>query len=48
VARGEFHAPEAQRAARGIFGAAIAHCLEGRGLASREVMLAIRRQGRDG
>ena len=48
VARGELAAPEAQRAARGIFGAAIAHCLEGRGLASRDVMLAMRRRGRDG
>ncbi len=48
VARGELGAPEAQRAARGIFGAAIAHCLEGRELASREVMLAMRRRGRDG
>jgi DNA repair protein RecO (recombination protein O) len=48
VARGEFGLPEAQRAARGIYGAAIAHCLDGRGLASREVMLAMRRQGRDG
>jgi DNA repair protein RecO (recombination protein O) len=47
VARGEFGAADAQRAARGIFGAAIAHCLEGRGLASREVMLAMRRRGRD-
>jgi DNA repair protein RecO (recombination protein O) len=48
VARGEFGLPEAQRAARGIFGAAIAHCLEGRGLASREVLLAVRRLGREG
>jgi DNA repair protein RecO (recombination protein O) len=48
VARGEFALPEAQRAARGIYGAAIAHCLEGRGLASRDVMLAMRRQGREG
>ena len=48
VARGELAAPEAQRAARGIFGAAIAHCLEGRGLASRDVMLAMRRRGRGG
>lgn len=48
VARGEFALPEAQRAARGIYGAAIAHCLEGRGLASREVMLAVRRLGREG
>ena len=47
VARGDLGAAEAQRAARGIFGAAIAHCLEGRGLASREVMLAVRRRGRE-
>jgi DNA repair protein RecO (recombination protein O) len=45
VARGELGGKEAERAARGIFGAAIAHCLEGRGLASREVMLAMRRRG---
>jgi DNA repair protein RecO (recombination protein O) len=48
VARGEFGAPGAQKAARGIYGAAIAHCLEGRGLASRDVMLAMRRLGREG
>lgn len=48
VARGELDALDAQRAARGIFGAAIAHCLEGRGLASRDVMLAMRRRGREG
>ena len=49
VARGRARAArDAQRAARGIFGAAIAHCLEGRGLASRDVMLAMRRRGRDG
>jgi DNA repair protein RecO (recombination protein O) len=48
VARGELDALEAQRAARGIFGAAIAHCLEGRVLASRDVMLAMRRRGREG
>jgi DNA repair protein RecO (recombination protein O) len=48
VARGEFGLPDAQKAARGIYGAAIAHCLEGRGLASREVMLAVRRLGREG
>ena len=47
VARSEFDALEAQKAARGIFGAAIAHCLEGRGLASRDVMLAMRRRGRE-
>lgn len=48
IARGDYGQPESQRAARGIFGAAIAHCLEGRGLASRDVMLATRRLGRDG
>lgn len=47
VARGEYGAPAAQRAARGIYGAVIAHCLEGRGLASRDVMLAMRRRGRE-
>ena len=30
-----------------FFGAAIAHCLEGRGLSSRDVMLATRRLGRE-
>jgi DNA repair protein RecO (recombination protein O) len=48
VAGGELGRRGAQRAARGIYGAAIAHCLEGRGLASREVMLAVRRRGREG
>lgn len=48
VARGELEPGEAQKAARGIYGAAIAHCLEGRALASREVMLAVRRLGREG
>jgi len=47
VARGDFGARDAQKAARGIFGAAIALCLEGRGLASRDVMLAMRRRGRE-
>jgi DNA repair protein RecO (recombination protein O) len=47
VARGELALPEALKAARGIYAAAIAHCLEGRGLASREVMLAMRRLGRE-
>lgn len=47
VARGEFLLPAAQRAARGVYGAAIAHCLEGRGLQSRDVMLAMRRRGRE-
>lgn len=44
VARGELGQPPALAAARRIYGAAIAHCLEGRGLASREVMLALRRR----
>lgn len=48
VSRGEFAQPQALTAARKIFGAAIAHCLEGRGLASREVMLALRRREQDG
>jgi len=48
VERGEYALPAVRRAARGIYGAAIAHCLEGRGLASREVMLAMRRRGREG
>jgi hypothetical protein len=47
VARGEFGGRDALKAARGIFGAAIALCLEGRGLASRDVMLAMRRRGRE-
>jgi DNA repair protein RecO (recombination protein O) len=48
VARGEFAGAGPRDAARRIFGAAIAHCLEGRGLASREVMMALKRQERDG
>ncbi len=48
VSRGEFGQAPALAAARRIFGAAIAHCLEGRGLASREVMLAMRRRELDG
>jgi DNA repair protein RecO (recombination protein O) len=47
VARGEYGPPAAQRAARGVYGAVIAHCLEGRGLTSRDVMLAMRRRGRE-
>jgi len=47
VARGDYELPAAQRAARGVYGAAIAHCLEGRGLQSRDVMLAMRRRGRE-
>jgi DNA repair protein RecO (recombination protein O) len=48
IARGDFGQPQVQSAARRIFGAAIASCLEGRGLASREVMLALRRREQDG
>jgi DNA repair protein RecO (recombination protein O) len=44
VAHGEFGQAPVLKAARRIYGAAIAHCLEGRGLASREVMLAMRRR----
>ena len=48
VARGELGDAQSLSAARRIFGAAIAHCLEGRGLATREVMMALRRQEQDG
>lgn len=48
VAHGEFGQAPVLRAARRIYGAAIAHCLEGRGLASRDVMLAMRRRERGG
>jgi DNA repair protein RecO (recombination protein O) len=44
VARGELADAQARKAARGIYRAAIAHCLEGRGLASREVLRALRRR----
>jgi DNA repair protein RecO (recombination protein O) len=44
VSRGELGGAPSLTAARRIFGAAIAHCLEGRSLASREVMMALRRQ----
>ena len=42
VSCGEFGEPAALAAARRILRAAIGHCLEGRGLHSREVMLALR------
>ena len=42
VSSGEFGEPAALAAARQILRAAIGHCLEGRGLRSREVMLALR------
>ena len=48
VAHGEFGQALVLKAARRIYGAAIAHCLEGRGLASREVMLAMRRREQGG
>lgn len=48
VAHGEFGQAPVLKAARRIYGAAIAHCLEGRGLASREVMLAMRRREQGG
>ncbi len=44
VSRGEFDEPRVLVAARRIYGAAIAHCLDGGDLASREVMLALRRR----
>ena len=42
VSGGEFDQPAVLAAARRILRAAIGHCLEGRGLHSREVMLALR------
>ena len=48
VAHGDFGRAPVLRAARRIYGAAIAHCLEGRGLASRDVMLAMRRREQEG
>lgn len=42
VSRGELDQPAVLAAARRILRAAISHCLEGRGLQSREVMLALR------
>jgi DNA repair protein RecO (recombination protein O) len=47
VACGEFDEPAVQSAARRILGAAIGHCLEGRGLHSRDVMLALRQREQD-
>lgn len=47
VSCGEFDEPAALAAARRILRAAIAHCLEGRGLHSREVMLALRQLEQD-
>jgi DNA repair protein RecO (recombination protein O) len=42
VSRGELDQPAVLAVARRILRAAIGHCLEGRGLQSREVMLALR------
>jgi DNA repair protein RecO (recombination protein O) len=43
LASGRFESPEALRAAKLLLRAALAHSLEGRGLRSRDVMLALRR-----
>jgi DNA repair protein RecO (recombination protein O) len=48
VSRSELADPQTLVTARRVYGAAIAHCLEGRGLASREVMLAMRRREQGG
>lgn len=42
-AGGRLDSPEALRTAKRLLRAALAHCLEGRGLRSRDVMLALRR-----
>jgi DNA repair protein RecO (recombination protein O) len=47
VSAGELDRPDALAVARRILRAAIGHCLEGRGLRSREVMLAMRRREQD-
>lgn len=47
VACGELEGPDALSAAGRILRAAIGHCLEGRGLHSRAVMLALRRREQD-
>lgn len=47
VSCGEFDEPAALSAAKRILRAAIGHCLEGRGLQSREVMLALRQLEQD-
>jgi DNA repair protein RecO (recombination protein O) len=43
IAGGRFDSPESLRAAKRLLRAAIEHCLEGRDLRSRDVMLALRR-----
>jgi len=47
VSCGELDQPAALAAAKRILRAAIGHCLEGRGLHSREVMLALRQREQD-
>jgi DNA repair protein RecO (recombination protein O) len=47
VSCGDFGQPAALAAAKRILRAAIGHCLEGRGLQSREVMLALRQREQD-
>lgn len=43
LAAGTLESPQALRSARQLLREALAHCLEGRGLHSRDVMLALRR-----
>ncbi len=47
VSCGELDQPAARSTAKRILRAAIGHCLEGRGLHSREVMLALRQREQD-
>lgn len=47
AASGDFSQPAALAAAKRVLRAAIGHCLDGRGLHSREVMLALRQREQD-
>jgi len=47
LAAGRLEKPEVLRAAKRLLRDALEHCLEGRGLRSRDVMLALRRQETD-
>ena len=47
AASGDFDRPAALAAAKRVLRAAIGHCLDGRGLHSREVMLALRQREQD-
>lgn len=47
LAEERFDSPEVLRAAKRVLREALEHCLEGRGLRSRDVMLALRRQEND-